>query len=696
VFDFLRRSWRIATPAGLVLAAIACAAIYFTFVPKYRATAWLKIKPWTGGIVSNLPQDGGWLETQLQLMQSPLVLDPVLAQPQVARLEEVKKRGDGATQWLRETFRIQSAGRSNLYQVSMDVAERNDAVVLIDAILQAYYELQEHEEASRMQRVVELLTQEQERRINKIESMRSGLHQLVKQATGKEPIGPYWKGEVFSTTNPLGDLERQIVEVESDRELVKARLNARQEQVSRAKFEPTESEIQQAIDRHAQTQEWQTFLVSQKTQLAKTEKALKAGKNDPEYKRQAAEIVRHEAAYQEFRTKFAEQLHDDIVRERQNAVGADLAALNSQIDDIQLRLDELNRRYTARRTELQEASGHTLDIEFARADLDREQDVHDLIADRIVKLKTELGLIEPRVEILLYAQAPTKPVEAAPVKKMTMAGVGAFFVPFLLGFFWERTLRRISDPNQLREQSGFEIIGEIATLPVSTGMVRRRSDRVSDDLGLYRESIDSLRTSLVLSHPIEEMRILAICSAVKGEGKTSISSQLAVSLARYCGERVLLIDGDMRDPDIHEIFDVAREPGLSALLAGECTATEAVVTTSSELLDVIPGGRLRRNPHALVTEGKLKPLLQELGQTYRYIVIDTPPILAASESLVMARCADASIMCTMRDVSRIDQFRTACERLDGAGAFAVGAVLSGVPQRQYSYRYGHYYPNHPR
>jgi len=163
------------------------------------------------------------------------------------------------------------------------------------------------------------------------------------------------------------------------------------------------------------------------------------------------------------------------------------------------------------------------------------------------------------------------------------------------------------------------------------------------------------------------VRTLAVTSAANQEGKTSVAVQLAVSIARALREPTLLIDGDMRSPSIHG-FRGPLEPGLSDVLEGTCAIGDAIQKTSSENLWVLPAGRLHGTPHALLANGGVNALLERVLCDYRYVMIDTPPVLAASEALTLTRAADAAIICTMRDVSRIHQVKKATERVVAAGA----------------------------
>ena len=180
-------------------------------------------------------------------------------------------------------------------------------------------------------------------------------------------------------------------------------------------------------------------------------------------------------------------------------------------------------------------------------------------------------------------------------------------------------------------------------------------------------------------------------SAGSREGKTSVAAQLALSIAaRASGQPTLLIDGDMRSPCVHRVFDIPLEPGLEDVLNGRATIEDAIVSDSESPLHLLPAGRLRTSPHKLVGNGAWMSVLEKVPSLYRSVVLDTPPVLAASESLVFAKGADATLVCAMRNVSRVGRVRKGCERLEAAGSHLVGIVLNGIPLKRYEHRYGYY------
>ena len=339
--------------------------------------------------------------------------------------------------------------------------------------------------------------------------------------------------------------------------------------------------------------------------------------------------------------------------------------------------------------EKRQAAGKALELEFARADLKRATAFHEALAIRIQLLKAERRVPE-RVKLFQPALVPTRPDEEIPMKRMLIAALGALLIPFGLAVGIEVLFGRVASRQQLEHTGKIAVVGEITSLPrrlrghTQNGAQRR-------DVQLFEESINGLRTYLTLIEASRGRRVLAVTSSISREGKTSLAAQLAVSVANSSGKPTLLIDGDMRSPDIHRIFDVDVGPGLAEVLAGRIPVEEAIETEVSTRLHLLTAGRLTVSPHQLTGGGEFSATIEKLRGMYDNIIIDTPPILPASEALLMAGAADATILCVRRDYSRVDQVSESVQRLVASGVKVAGAVLNGVPIQHYVYRYGSYY-----
>jgi capsular exopolysaccharide synthesis family protein len=368
----------------------------------------------------------------------------------------------------------------------------------------------------------------------------------------------------------------------------------------------------------------------------------------------------------------------------------ELEQLKCQLRGFQIAEDNLRDQYASLQKEMEKASGDSMELLFKKDELNQSQKVLDRIAERLSQLQTEQGA-PARVIWHQEAIPPQAPVQDFPYRNASLALLIGLGLPFGLAVAWERYVRRIGDADCLQREASLAVLGETARLPTralgrpSTGAAVRGS------FTLFEESVDSLRTGLTLSSDMRDVRVLAVTSAVQNEGKTSVAAQLAISLARATGELVLLLDGDLRSPDLHRLFEVPLEPGLADVLANRCSIEKAIVVdVGDRQVHLLPAGRPRTSPHRLLGNGSWSSLVQSIPSIYRYVIVDTPPVLAASESLVLARGADASLVCAMRDVSRADQVQKATERLVAAGSHVVGAVLNGVPTPIYARRYGEY------
>ena len=197
-------------------------------------------------------------------------------------------------------------------------------------------------------------------------------------------------------------------------------------------------------------------------------------------------------------------------------------------------------------------------------------------------------------------------------------------------------------------------------------------------------------TSLDLSQVGEAIQVLVVSSASAGEGKTTVATSLTASIAGATKKPTLIIDADLRSPDVADVLKIEEGPGLGEFLAGECQLNEAIHRVGDGDTYVMPAGQLKKNPHHLVQMQQVSQLLDSLREQFSNIVIDTSPVLGASESLVFAKAADAVLYCSLSGLSRARQVRVAIDRLRHAGCNIAGSVLSGTPASRYAYVYGYY------
>jgi receptor protein-tyrosine kinase len=199
------------------------------------------------------------------------------------------------------------------------------------------------------------------------------------------------------------------------------------------------------------------------------------------------------------------------------------------------------------------------------------------------------------------------------------------------------------------------------------------------------EAYRTLRTSLLLKRTPTSPRVILLTSATSTEGKTTTAVNTAAALAS-CGTTVLLIDGDLRLPRCHEVLGMPLRPGLGEYLAGQLRY-QPIQTTAITNLSFVAAGRPPQNPAELLTSWRMWQLVRGARERFDFIVIDSPPVLAVSDALLLANVADGVVVVAEKKRTREDQLHTATQRLHDAGATVLGAVLN---RGDVDHEYDHY------
>jgi capsular exopolysaccharide synthesis family protein len=693
------RCWRTVLPLAMLLAGLAGAVVWARFRPTYQASAWLQIQQSSPYLAFAMREGhdevGRFFETQTELIRSPIVLEQVAADPDVARISGIDSLQD-RIEWLHDGLAVRPVGRSELWTVSYEDYSPRGAAEIVNAVVDAYVRQRETQEAKHNQRVLELLEQERTRRTAELGRMRQEVRGVSQQMTPgerlAEGVDPSLRG-----LDPTVDMQRQLVSLAVEQEVLQAQITAMEEsQGKRAVRVPAEM-LARAVDEDPEVQRLKRSISTERAKLEEVKRVLVRGENDPAYRALERRIAGDEAALARLRTDLRKDQHGELEQRVLEKQRDEVAALRLELQAREVRQRILRERYRDELPKAQAGSERSLDLQFRRAELNQAQQVLDLITMRAAQLRTEQQA-PSRVVLLKRAAEPVSPVRAFPYRNFGLATFGAFCFPFVLVVFRERVLRRIIEPAELEHETQLPVLGEIARLPralnglaLAGGPPTHVSRHLLDAARAFEESVDAVRTGLLVSDELAPNRILAVTSATVHEGKTRVATALAASIARASGHAVLLVDGDMRCPEIHARFGIARQPGLAEVLRGEIGLDEAIVRPEGGLVHVLPAGAASGNPHELLGTEAIKEVLRDAAASYAYVIVDTSPVLAAAESLVLAKLADACVLCALRHVSRGDQIRRACQRLNVAGTRVLGAVLNGMPRSRYPY----YYP-HPR
>jgi protein-tyrosine kinase len=208
------------------------------------------------------------------------------------------------------------------------------------------------------------------------------------------------------------------------------------------------------------------------------------------------------------------------------------------------------------------------------------------------------------------------------------------------------------------------------------------------------EEFRTLRSRLYQIRANQPLRTVLITSALPGEGKSFTVANLALTIARQHERRVLMVDADLRLPNLHGSLGAPLTPGLSDYLLGEADELSIIQKGSRPNLFFIPGGKPISNPAELLGNGRLKNLLRRLAPVFDWILLDSPPVVPISDACLLSELCDGVLMVVKAAATPVELAQKACREFQGKGKPLVGVVLNRVKRgaSYSSYYYNHYPP----
>lgn len=693
--NVLRRWWKLSILAGVVLAAATAVISYLTYQPRYEATTWLRIRPQY--IITKGDFDlGSFVSTQRELVRSPPILTEALAKPGIASLQ-IFEGIDDPIMWLNKELLAQSVGGSQLFVIKLQSSYRDCVAKVVNAIRDAYLANLTTDIMRQNDTLLITLEQERQRRSTEIENDRMRLKSLMQEAARGAGYVDFDESK-FKTLLPslpiVADLQKQLASQEVDILFKEASNKVLERSVQDADVRVDTEAARQALDGHPEVLKLLADYERKSEELAGIESLLSKTSTSPKLREKREAVKKIEADLANKRRELKPKVEEELVNVHREKNKMTLEMAKKQLDEMQTMKSALTERLNKAREEAQKIGGNALSIKFLAEDLVRKEKVYNSIVDRIEVIKTESRVQAP-VTTLMDAAEPVEPIDSGPIKRAAMFALLALLIPFVGFFLWELKSRRISDVDDFRTSANLRVVGEISTLPVRSKFLPGAHRKFEESLTRFEESIDYLRTTILIARHQRTMQSLVVTSAASREGKSTVAAHLASSLARGISGRVLLVDADMRRPHLHRLLDQDPEHGLVDYLSGRSEFADVVRSTWVDRLDFVASGVLDTPVGVLLANDRFERFLRQAERQYEFIVIDVPPILPVSEGLVIAKAADGAIYCALRDVSTMANVQRACEKLRGAGVHIVGAVFNGVPAREYGAS-GYYYYRIPQ
>jgi polysaccharide biosynthesis transport protein len=285
---------------------------------------------------------------------------------------------------------------------------------------------------------------------------------------------------------------------------------------------------------------------------------------------------------------------------------------------------------------------------------------------------------QPDADIISHAPVPTAPSFPQKAVLILLSALTSFIIGILLALICQNLDVAIRSMDQVRSLLKVHPLGMVPAL----GGIRRPGNKPESEvldrpLSAYAEAIRSIHTNLMLSDVDTRPRVVLVTSALPGEGKSTMAMSLAQMVARY-GQRVIVIDGDLRRPAVHRLAGVSQRPGLVEWLLNRNALEEVIYSTGPGGIDVIPAGDQPQLPPNLLSSDRFRQLLRGLMERYDMVILDSAPVLAVSDTRILSTLAEKTLFVVRWASTSHKVAASALRQLHEAGAQVAGVALSAV------------------
>lgn len=373
---------------------------------------------------------------------------------------------------------------------------------------------------------------------------------------------------------------------------------------------------------------------------------------------------------------FREQSRDQLATARQQ--------LQKRIEGV----EEAIRGWEAKALD---ANRRMTEYERLRANVQRAQGLYDKLLDLLQSVDVNKSLGQESLSVLEQASQPM-PAKVSLPKKLGIALALGLMAGFGIIYLLERMDDRVTSMTDLVQHFQEEVVGRVPDVKLRRGESLKLLSN-GDDRHMLAESYKNIRSSLLYMKTGDvRPKTMVVTSAIPDEGKSTVIANLAQTLAQ-AGSQVLLIDGDMRRGNLHKVFDVPLEPGISDALM-RTTNAEEVIRNVQPNLSFMAAGTSCAHPGELFLGSMTDALLKQLGNRFDFILIDSPPVLATDDATSLAPKTDGVLFVVRESFSRAGLVRPALEQLYQRQVKVLGLIVNrsnSSSKDYYCYKYREYY-----
>lgn len=376
---------------------------------------------------------------------------------------------------------------------------------------------------------------------------------------------------------------------------------------------------------------------------------------------------------------------DEVERQIGVEVGNIKSAIQAEFLAAQEQERLLNEQMAGLKNEVLDLQSRSIQYNIFKREVDTNRQLYDGLLQRYKEVGVAGGVSTNNIAVVDRAQRGYK-FKPSLTRNLALGLLAGLMLGVLLALAFEYLDDTLKSPEDLEKQLGLSVLGVIPLLKAPMTPARA----LEDPRSAFSEAYRSVRTALQFATDSGVPRCLLVTSATPAEGKSTTALTLAKNFAQL-GKRVLVIDGDLRNPSLHRTLGKPNEVGLSNYLAGASKATEVIQATDIPGLMYMPTGPLPPNPAELLMGPKMVSLVSIASEKFDQVIIDGPPVMGLADAPILANLAHGTLLVVEAGETRIGVAKNALKRLYSARAHVVGALLTKFSSKHAGYGYGYGY-----
>jgi capsular exopolysaccharide synthesis family protein len=379
-----------------------------------------------------------------------------------------------------------------------------------------------------------------------------------------------------------------------------------------------------------------------------------------------------------------------------------IAGIKNEYESSLRRESLIRQAFDQQKARVMQMKEKSIQYNILKREADTNKELYKGLLQRMKEAGVSAGLTMSNIQVLDQAEIPTDPYKPNKKLNLLLAAVVGLFLGIGLAFFFEYLDNTVKSPEEVEQLIGLPSFGMVPEISYDRKKRLEKGASFPVELitfghpkSILSEAYRNIRTSILLSFSEKPPKKIVITSPNPSEGKTTTVINTAIALSQT-GAKVLIIDGDLRHPRVHKVFNEENGAGLSNFLSGNSPLDSIIKKTEVPNLYYIPSGPIPPNPSELIGSNLFKEMIKALENRFDHIVLDSPPALGFADSVILSTTVDGVILVVLGGKTPRETLQRAKEVLQQVNAKILGVVINRVDIHRgeygyYYYRYHYYY-----